>query len=83
MRILNAKARLSAHSSFSKKSIKVIENAEDKLRKTDENVIFGDNTKIKRELGFEITQSMQEVLKEMYDYWLDYYKRENFSNRIN
>ena len=61
--------------SFSKKKIKVIENAPNKLRKTDEDVILGDNSKIKDELGFTITQSIEEILNDMFDYWIDYYKK--------
>ena len=61
--------------SFSQKHIKVVENSAEKLRKTDENIIVGDNTKITRQLGFKISQPIKEVLKDMYRYWLDYYKR--------
>jgi len=60
--------------SFSKKKIKVIENVSNILRKFDEESIIGDNSKIKNELGFEITQSVEEVLKDMYEYWIDFYK---------
>jgi len=60
--------------SFSKKKIKVSENVSSKLRKTDEDIIIGDNSKIKNELGFKITQPIEDVLKEMYDYWIEYYK---------
>ena len=56
------------------KKIRVIENTPVKLRKTDENVILGDNTKIKNDLGFEITQSVEDLMKEMFDYWITYYK---------
>ena len=59
--------------SFSSKKIDVKENTSHKLRKTDEDVIVGDNSKIKSELGFKITQSIEEILKEMYDYWINYY----------
>ncbi len=45
------------------------------MRKTDENIILGDNSKIKNELGFEITQSLEEVLKDMFTYWIDFYKK--------
>ena len=60
--------------SLSSKKIRVIEKAPNKLRKTDENRILGDNTKIKEELGFKVTQSIEEILKEMFDYWINYYK---------
>ncbi|MFX0186823.1 MAG: GDP-mannose 4,6-dehydratase [Candidatus Hodarchaeota archaeon] len=56
--------------SFSSKKIKVIENIPKKLRKTDEDMILGDNAKIKSELGFEITQPIEVILKNMYEYWL-------------
>jgi GDP-4-dehydro-6-deoxy-D-mannose reductase len=59
---------------LSSKKIEVKENIPDKLRKTDEDMILGDNTKIKTELGFKTTQSIQEILKDMFDYWIEYYK---------
>ena len=62
--------------SFSSKEISVKENIPKKLRKTDENTILGDNSKIKSELGFEITQTVDDILKDMFDYWIDYYKKE-------
>jgi len=65
--------------SFTKKDIEVRENTSNKLRKTDEDVILGDNSKIK-ELGFEITQSIEVILREMYDYWIEYYKRKKREN---
>ena len=61
--------------SFSKKKIKILENSPKKLRKTDEDIILGDNSKIKKELGFKVTQKIEEVLKNMFDYWLEYYKK--------
>jgi GDP-mannose 4,6-dehydratase len=61
--------------SFSKKEIQIKENIPDKLRKSDEDIILGDNTKIKTELGFEITQSIEKILKDMFDYWVGYYKK--------
>ncbi len=62
--------------SFSQKKIKVIENTPEMLRKTDEDIILGNNSKLK-ELGFEVTQPIQDVLKEMYDYWITIYREEN------
>ncbi|MHA1726132.1 MAG: GDP-mannose 4,6-dehydratase [Promethearchaeota archaeon] len=59
---------------FSTKRIQVKENTPKKLRKTDEDVIWGDNTKIKRKVGWNITQSLEELLKDMFEYWMDYYK---------
>ncbi|MBY9007024.1 MAG: GDP-mannose 4,6-dehydratase [Candidatus Lokiarchaeota archaeon] len=60
--------------SFSSKKIKVIENKPEKLRKTDEDIILGDNSNIREELNFEIQQSVEEFLKEMFNYWINYYK---------
>ena len=54
---------------FSNKKIKVIEQFPKKLRKIDEDVIIGDNSKIKRELGWDITISLEKVLREMFNYW--------------
>ncbi|MFX1277538.1 MAG: GDP-mannose 4,6-dehydratase, partial [Promethearchaeota archaeon] len=62
--------------SFSSKEIIVKENIPKKLRKTDESTILGDNSKIKNELGFKITQTIDDILKDMFDYWIDYYKKE-------
>ncbi|TXT65294.1 MAG: GDP-6-deoxy-D-mannose reductase [Promethearchaeota archaeon] len=59
---------------FSSKKIDVRENTPEKLRKTDEDVILGDNTKLKDELGFEITQSLEGLLREMFEYWIEFYK---------
>jgi nucleoside-diphosphate-sugar epimerase len=73
---LQIKELLKTALSFSSKEIKVIENAPSLLRKTDEDIVIGDNSKIKNELGFELTLSIKEILKEMYDYWIDFYKRE-------
>ena len=61
--------------SFSQKKIKVVENAPHKLRKTDEDIIIGDNTKITSELDWKPSKSINETLKEMFDYWIDYYKK--------
>jgi GDP-4-dehydro-6-deoxy-D-mannose reductase len=61
--------------SFSQKNIKVIENVSHKLRKTDEDIIIGDNTKITSELSWKPSKSIKETLKEMFDYWIDYYKK--------
>lgn len=58
---------------FSDKTIKIKENTEAKLRKTDEKIILGDNSKIKKELGFKISQSIDEILRETYEYWIEYF----------
>ncbi len=61
--------------SFSEKKIKVVENVPHKLRKTDEDIIIGDNTKIISELGWEPKKSIKETLRELFDYWIDYYRK--------
>ncbi len=61
--------------SFSSKKIEVRENIPEKLRKTDEDIILGDNSKIKNELGWDALIPIEDTLKEMYEYWLNYYKR--------
>ena len=61
--------------SFSQKEIKIVKNDPHKLRKTDEDTIIGDNTKITAELGWKPSKSIRETLKEMFDYWTDYYKK--------
>jgi len=61
--------------SFSEKKIKVVENTPHKLRKTDEDIIIGDNTKITSELGWEPNKSIKETLRELFDYWIDYYRK--------
>lgn len=61
--------------SFSSKKIEVRENSPKKLRKTDEDIILGDNSKIKRELGWDVSIPIEETLKDMYYYWLDYYSK--------
>lgn len=60
---------------LSSKKIRVIEDTPVKLRKTDENVILGDNAKIKNDLGFKITQSIEDLMKEIFDFWITYYKK--------
>ena len=44
------------------------------MRLTDEDIIIGDNSKIKKELNFKLNQSIEEVLKDTYNYWIEYYK---------
>jgi GDP-4-dehydro-6-deoxy-D-mannose reductase len=61
--------------SFTSKEIEVKENIEKKLRRTDEDVILGDNTKIRTELGWDISIPIEETLKEMFYYWLEYFKK--------
>jgi len=61
--------------SFSSKHIDVKENVSYKLRNTDEDVILGDNSKIKNELGWDVSIPIEETLKDMFDYWLEYYTK--------
>ena len=63
--------------SFSTKKIKIKENVQHKLRKTDEDVITGDNSKIKNELGWQPIIPIETTLKEMFDYWINYYNKES------
>ncbi len=60
---------------LSNKQIKVLENSTSKLRATDEDIILGNNSKIK-ELGWKITRSIDETLSDMFDYWIGYYRAE-------
>ncbi|MFX1588679.1 MAG: GDP-mannose 4,6-dehydratase [Promethearchaeota archaeon] len=61
--------------SFSNKKIKVIENTPEKLRETDEDVIIGDNSKIKSELGWNNIHPIEDTLREMFNYWLEIYRK--------
>lgn len=45
------------------------------MRKTDEDIIIGDNTKIKEDLGWKPIIPIETTLKEMYNYWLEYYRK--------
>lgn len=58
---------------FSSKKIKVIEDTPKKMRKIDEDIILGDNTKIKSELGWKVSVPLETVLREMWDYWMEFY----------
>ncbi|MFX1239559.1 MAG: GDP-mannose 4,6-dehydratase [Promethearchaeota archaeon] len=61
--------------SFSRKKINIIENTPSKMRKSDEDILIGDNSKIKRELGVKISKPIEQTLREMYEYWVYYYKK--------
>ncbi|MBN1799968.1 MAG: GDP-mannose 4,6-dehydratase [Candidatus Lokiarchaeota archaeon] len=63
--------------SFTKKEIKVVENVTNKLRKTDEDVLVGDNSKLQKELGVNVLKPIEITLREMYNYWIDYYTENN------
>lgn len=60
---------------FSPKKIRVVEKSPQKLRNTDEDIMIGDNTKIKEELGWKPKIPIETTLKEMYNYWLEYYRK--------
>ena len=62
---------------FSQKKIRIVENFPQKLRKRDEDVIVGDYSKMKKDLGWQPTIPIEVTLKEMYDFWLDYYIKDN------
>jgi len=64
--------------SFSNKNIKVIENTPEKLRETDEDVIVGDNSKIKSDLGWNDIRPIKDTLKEMFNYWTEIYRKKSF-----
>ncbi len=59
--------------SFSKKKIEVVENNPQKLRKADEDIIIGDNLKINADIGWQPKIPIEITLKDMFNYWLDYY----------
>ncbi|MBY8989925.1 MAG: GDP-mannose 4,6-dehydratase [Candidatus Lokiarchaeota archaeon] len=61
--------------SFSKEKIQVIKNTPQKVRKTDEDIVIGDNTKIKEDLGWVPITPIETTLKEMYKYWLKYFEK--------
>ena len=61
--------------SFSSKKIEIKENTPRKLRKTDEDIIIGDNSKIKKDLGWDVTIPIEDTLRYMFDYWLVFYKK--------
>ena len=60
--------------SFCTKEVKVLENTPKKMRKFDEDIIIGDNSKIKLELGWAPTIKLEDTLKSMFDYWIRFYK---------
>ena len=62
--------------SLSKEKIEVVENNPQKLRKADEDIIVGDNSKIKTQLGWYPEIPIEITLRNMFNYWLDYYKKQ-------
>ena len=61
--------------SFSQKKIKVVENAPHILRKSDEDIVIGDNSKIQSELGWKPQIPINQTLEEMFNYWMEFYKK--------
>lgn len=61
--------------SFSQKKIEVVENAPHILRKSDEDIIIGDNSKIQSELGWSPKIPIDQTLREMFDYWKEFYQK--------
>ncbi len=61
--------------SFSQKKIEVVENAPHILRKSDEDTIVGDNSKIQSELDWNPKIPLNQTLKEMFDYWTEFYQK--------
>lgn len=62
--------------SFSKKEIKVIENAPHILRKSDEDIVIGDNSKIQSELGWRPKIPIHKTLQKMFNYWMEFYQKQ-------
>src|SRR5271157_3041749 len=60
---------------FSTKNIVVNELSEEKLRVADEPIILGDNTKIREECGYEPSQELNDLLRDMFDSWVEYYSK--------
>jgi GDP-4-dehydro-6-deoxy-D-mannose reductase len=60
---------------FSKKEIKVIENAPHILRRSDEDIVIGDNSKIQSELGWKPNIPIHRTLQKMFDYWMEIYQK--------
>ncbi len=72
---IQIKEILDASLNFSQKKIKVVENAPHMVRKSDEDIVVGNNSKIKSELGWSPKISINKTLKEMFDYWMDFYQK--------
>ncbi len=65
--------------SFSSKKIEILENTPNRMRNTDEDIIMGDNSKILSELGWQPSISIDATMKDMFNYWVDYYKKNTLS----
>ena len=65
---------------FTTKEVEVREKTTNKMRYKDELIILGDNSKIKKELGYQPEFKLEQTLWDMFDYWLGYYTTENKDN---
>ncbi|MHA1669542.1 MAG: GDP-mannose 4,6-dehydratase [Promethearchaeota archaeon] len=61
--------------SLSSKKIEVKENVHTILRSSDEDMIIGDHSKITDELSWNPIKTLQDTLKEMFQYWLKVYEK--------
>lgn len=66
---------------LSSKKIKIKEKVPEKLRNTDEDMIVGDNSKLKK-LGFKVTEPIEITLEKMFEYWINYYKNDKKKQRL-
>ena len=57
--------------------IETKDNTHQKLRRTDEDIIVGDNSKIKKDLGWDMTIPIENTLKDMYNSWINIYTKED------
>ncbi len=57
--------------------IETKDNTHQKLRRTDEDIIVGDNSKIKKDLGWDVTIPIENTLKDMYNSWINIYTKED------
>jgi GDP-4-dehydro-6-deoxy-D-mannose reductase len=64
---------------FTDKEIEVNENTADKLRFQDEPIILGDNSKLREATGFVNDYTIQDTLKDMFEFWKAYYLAEDKS----
>ncbi len=66
-----------AFNEVSRQKIEIKENPHRKLRKIDEDIIVGDNSKLKKDLGWDVTIPIEDTLKDMYNYWLNLYTKKD------
>ncbi|MFX0103091.1 MAG: GDP-mannose 4,6-dehydratase [Candidatus Hodarchaeota archaeon] len=68
---------------LSSKDIQVVEKNPEKMRYQDEPIILGDNSRIKKELGYKPGYKIQQTIKDMFEYWRDVYSNEGKPSRLN